>query len=216
MTRGAKVDYRLGSSNVASTDRSGVETKPIPDDRLVELIRVGDHKAFEILRDRYEKRLLNTAIRILRNREDGEDALQDSFLNAYRRIETFEGRSTVSTWLTRIVINTCLMQLRKQKARPNVSLDEHNGDGYSLYEAIPDGAINIETSYVMQEKRELLSVAVSQLNPTLRSVVEVYQQYDCTVAQLAEQSGLSIAAAKSRLLRARQALKRSAVMTASR
>ena len=108
----------LGSSNAPPGTGPGVKTDYLPDDRLVELIRIGSHEAFEILRGRHEKSLLKTAIHILRNREDGEDAVQDSFLRAYRRIETFSGRSTVSTWLTRIVINTCLMQLRKQRTRP--------------------------------------------------------------------------------------------------
>jgi RNA polymerase sigma-70 factor (ECF subfamily) len=186
------------------------------DDGLVELIRLGNHEAFAILRVRHEKRLLGTAIRILRNREDGEDALQESFLKAYRRIETFNGKSAVSTWLTRIVINTCLMQLRKQRTRPSVSLDEPNEHGFSRCDGIPDRAINIEASYVVRERRELLSIAVSRLKPSLRSVVDAYRQHDYTMAELAKQSGLSIPAAKSRLRRARQALESSPVMAACR
>jgi len=204
----------LGSSNAAPGSGSGVKTEYVPDDRLVELIRIGSHEAFEILR--HEKRLLKTAIHILRNREDGEDAVQDSFLKAYRRIETFSGRSTVSTWLTRIVINTCLMQLRKQRTRPTVSLDEPNEDGLSRCDGIPDRAINIEASYVVRERLELLSIAVSRLRPSLRSVVDAYRHHDYTMAELAEQRGLSVPAAKSRLRRARQALERSPVMNACR
>jgi RNA polymerase sigma-70 factor (ECF subfamily) len=206
----------LGSSNAAPGTGSEVHTEHVPDDRLVELIRIGSHEAFEILRGRHEKRLLRTAIHILRNREDGEDAVQESFLKAYRRIETFSGRSTVSTWLTRIVINTCLMQLRKQRTRPTVSLDEPNEHGLSRCDGIPDRAINIETSYVVRERLELLSIAVSRLKPSLRSVVDAYRHHDYTMAELAEQSGLSVPAAKSRLRRARQALERSSVMTACR
>ena len=206
----------LRSSNVASSTLTYVNSEQIPDDRLVELIRVGNHEAFESLRVRHEKRLLNTAIRILRNREDAEDALQDSFLKAYRRIETFSGRSTVSTWLTRIVINTCLMQLRRQRTKPSVSLDERNEYGQSRRDEIPDRAINVEASYVVRERGELLSFAVSRLKPTLRLVVEAYRQHDSTMVELAEQIGLSVPAAKSRLFRARQALKKSLVMTACR
>ena len=206
----------LGSSNAAPGTEPGIKTEYVPDDRLVELIRIGSHEAFEILRGRHEKRLLKTAIHILRNREDGEDAVQDSFLKAYRRIETFSGRSTVSTWLTRIVINTCLMQLRKQRTGPTVSLDEPNEDGLSRCDGIPDRAINIEASYVVRERLELLSIAVSRLKPSLRSVVDAYRHHDYTMAELAEQSGLSVPAAKSRLRRARQALERSPVMNACR
>ena len=206
----------LGSSNAAPGTGPGVKTDCLSDDRLVELIRIGSHEAFEILRGRHEKRLLKTAIHILRNREDGEDAVQDSFLKAYRRIETFSGRSTVSTWLTRIVINTCLMQLRKQRMRPTVSLDEPNEHGLSRCDGIPDRSINIEASYVRWERRELLSIAVSRLKPSLQSVVDAHRHHDYTMAELAEQSGLSVPAAKSRLRRARQALERSPVMNACR
>ncbi|MBB5060129.1 RNA polymerase sigma-70 factor (ECF subfamily) [Granulicella aggregans] len=210
------MNNRLGSSNAAPGSGSGVKTEYVPDDRLVELIRIGSHEAFEILRGRHEKRLLKTAIHILRNREDGEDAVQESFLKAYRRIETFSGRSTVSTWLTRIVINTCLMQLRKQRTRPTVSLDEPNELGLSRCDGVPDRSINIEASYVGWERRKLLSIAVSRLKPSLRSVVDAYRQHDYTMAELAEQSGLSVPAAKSRLRRARQTLERSPVMNACR
>ena len=206
----------LRSSNAARNTRMGVGSEHVPDDRLVEQIRIGSHEAFETLRGRHEKRLLNTAIHILRNREDGEDAVQDSFLKAYRRIETFDGRSAVSTWLTRIVINTCLMQLRKQRTRPSVSLDDPNEHGLSRLDGIPDRTISIEASYAVRERRELLSIAVSRLKPSLRSVVDAYRHHDYTMAELAEQSGLSVPAAKSRLRRARQALERSPVMTACR
>ena len=206
----------LGSSSVAQLIRLNGKPERMSDDGLVELIRLGNHEAFAILRVRHEKRLLGTAIRILRNREDGEDALQESFLKAYRHIATFNGKSAVSTWLTRIVINTCLMQLRKQRTRPSVSLDEPNEHGLSRCDAIPDRAINIEASYVVRERRELLSIAVSRLKPSLRSVVDAYRQHDYTMAELAKQSGLSIPAAKSRLRRARQALESSPVMAACR
>ena len=143
--------------------------------------------------------------------------MQDSFLKAYRRIETFNGRSAVSTWLTRIVINTCLMQLRRQRTRPSVSLDDPNEHGpfQARWHTRPEQS-GIEASYVVRERRELLSIAVSRLKPSLRSVVDAYRHHDYTMAELAEQSGLSVPAAKSRLRRARQALERSPVMTACR
>jgi RNA polymerase sigma-70 factor (ECF subfamily) len=109
-----------------------------------------------------------------------------------------------------------LMQLRKQRTRPSVSLDEPNEHGFSRCDGIPDRAINIEASYVVRERRELLSIAVSRLKPSLRSVVDAYRQHDYTMAELAKQSGLSIPAAKSRLRRARQALESSPVMAACR
>ncbi len=191
-------------------------TYQLSDQELVELLRLGNGDAFAILTRRHEKRLLRTAVRIARNREDGEDALQDAFLKAYWRIETFKGQSSFSTWLTRIVINSCLMRLRKDRARPHISLSETNENGVAWVDNLPDRSADAESVFAKQEKTDLLSNAILRLKPTLRSVVDDYQQFDCTMAELAERNGISVGAVKSRLLRARIALKKSAVIKAAR
>src|SRR5438094_9244522 len=84
----------------------------------------GDQQAVEALFRRYQRPLFQTALRVLGNTEDAEDALQDGLLSAYRNLKRFDGRSQFSTWLTRIVITAALMRRRSAKARPAVSLDE--------------------------------------------------------------------------------------------
>src|ERR1700716_436972 len=84
----------------------------------------GDSQAVEALFRRYQRPLFQTALRVLGNAEDAEDALQDGLLSAYRNLKSFEGRSEFSTWLTRIVINSALMRRRSAKSRPAISLDE--------------------------------------------------------------------------------------------
>src|SRR6201982_670089 len=84
----------------------------------------GDSQAVEALFRRYHRPLFQTALRVLGNAEDAEDALQDGYLSAYRNLKRFEGRSQFSTWLTRIVINAALMRRRSAKSRPAVSLDD--------------------------------------------------------------------------------------------
>ena len=84
----------------------------------------GDQQAVETLFRRYQRPLFQTALRVLGNTEDAEDALQDGYLSAYRNLKRFEGRSQFSTWLTRIVINAALMRRRSAKSRPAVSLDD--------------------------------------------------------------------------------------------
>src|ERR1700739_2139053 len=93
----------------------------------VKLIRAGqrgDRQAVDTLFRRYQRPLFQTALRVLGNAEDAEDALQDGMISAFRNLRRFEGRSQFSTWLTRIVINAALMRRRSAKARPAVSLDE--------------------------------------------------------------------------------------------
>jgi RNA polymerase sigma-70 factor (ECF subfamily) len=96
-----------------------------------ELLRramAGDRAALETLFGRNSRALYQTALRLLGNPEDAEDALQEGMLAAYRNLRRFEGRSQFSTWLTRIVINAALMRRRSQRAHPAVSLDERPGD----------------------------------------------------------------------------------------
>src|ERR1700692_1848624 len=92
--------------------------------KLIRAGQRGDSQAVEAWSRRYQRPLFQTALRVLGNAEDAEDALQDGLLSAYRNLNRFEGRSQFSTWLTRIVINAALMRRRSAKARPAVSLDE--------------------------------------------------------------------------------------------
>src|SRR2546423_10663987 len=89
----------------------------------------GDQQAVEALFRRYQRPLFQTALRVLGNTEDAEDALQDGLLSAYRNLKRFEGRSQFSTWLTRIVINAALMRRRSADARPAGFLDETPREG---------------------------------------------------------------------------------------
>src|SRR5712675_951975 len=93
------------------------------EDKLIRAGQRGDSQAVETLFRRYHRPLFQTALRVLGNAEDAEDALQDGLLSAYCNLKRFEGRSQFSTWLTRIVINAALMRRRSAKARPAVSLD---------------------------------------------------------------------------------------------
>src|ERR1700736_5243992 len=92
--------------------------------KLIRAGQKGDSQAVEVLFRRYQRPLFQTALRVLGNAEDAEDALQDGMLSAYRNLKRFEGRSQFSTWMTRIVINAALMRRRSAKSRPAVSLDE--------------------------------------------------------------------------------------------
>ena len=90
---------------------------PLSEDGLIRAGQRGDHEAMETLFRRYQRPLFQTALRVLGNAEDAEDALQDGLLSAFRNLKRFEGRSQFSTWLTRIVINAALMRRRSAKAR---------------------------------------------------------------------------------------------------
>src|SRR6266481_5727137 len=116
-----------------------INATQLTEQKLIRAGQRGDAQAIESLFGRYHRQLFQTALRVLGNAEDAEDALQDGLLSAYRNLKRFEGRSQFSTWLTRIVINAALMKRRSAKARPAVSLDEtHHEDELPAAERFAD------------------------------------------------------------------------------
>ncbi len=106
---------RDGGTTMATQAVVGIQGS---EEKLIRAGQRGDPQAVETLFRRYQRPLFQTALRVLGNAEDAEDALQDGLLSAYRNLKRFEGRSQFSTWLTRIVINAALMRRRSAKARP--------------------------------------------------------------------------------------------------
>jgi RNA polymerase sigma-70 factor (ECF subfamily) len=182
--------------------------KQISDEWLVLAARDGDANAFAELRDRHSSKILRTTYRITRNWEDAEDALQDSFLKAFLHLNKFEGRSSFSSWVTRIAINTSLMIMRKKRANREFSIDVSDNDceSYDRWEPLDLGE-DPERRYARHERAELLRRVIRRLPPALRTAVELQQAREYSLQELADSLGISLAAAKSRLLRARLSMR---------
>jgi RNA polymerase sigma-70 factor (ECF subfamily) len=177
------------------------------DDALVAAAKSGEQPAFVELWTRHSKTAFNMAYRITGNRDDAEDVVQDAWMKAYAHLNTFDGRAKFSTWLTRIAINSALMILRRKRARPETSMEITDGDSWQHWE-IADQTKNVEELYARHEAVERLRRAICRLQPALRNVVEIHQSNDSSVKETAELAGISVAATKSRLLRARKILHR--------
>src|ERR1700688_3967543 len=149
---------------------SGNQTKP-DEAALLRRAIAGDHTALELLFARNNRALYQTALRLLGNAEDAEDALQEGMLAAYRNLRRFEGRSQFSTWLTRIVINAALMRRRSKRARPAVSLDEWREEEGSIppEERFAADDPGPEELYAGMELSGLLETCLKKLSPVLRS-----------------------------------------------
>src|ERR1700689_2050542 len=167
----------------------------------------GDSQAVETLFRRYQRPLFQTALRVLGNTEDAEDALQDGLLSAYRNMKRFEGRSQFSTWLTRIVINAALMRRRSAKARPAVSLDEPpREDELPIAERFAAEGPNPEQVFEGTEIREMISENLDELSPLLRTAFVLREVEGYSTGEAAKKLGVTENTLKARLWRARHQL----------
>jgi RNA polymerase sigma factor (sigma-70 family) len=191
--------------------QDGISMKFIgpPDEDLVAAARLRDHPAFVELWTRHSSRAFKMAYRITGNRDDAEDAIQDAWMKAYMHLNTFDGRAKFSTWLSRIAINSALMILRRKRAHRETSMDwSADGETWQQWE-VTDKRANIEEHYARKEAERRLKRAIHRLRPTLRTIIEIQQADDSSVKEISEVAGISVAATKSRLLRARTVLRRS-------
>lgn len=197
----------------ALNDRSSVSQSKIDyarasDEHLVAAAKSSDGLAFEELSGRYTNSIRSVVSRIVDNREDMEDVVQDSLLKAYCHISKFRESCSFSTWITKIAINTARMLLRKRKARLEASL-VHSGDTDHEEKIcdFADPSPSTEQRYSRQKTLEFMLCAVDRLPATYRSVVEQYHAQEKSMREVADTLGISVASAKSRLFRARRILR---------
>jgi len=153
------------------------------------------------------KRFLVMAYSILRNKEDAEDAVQEAFLAAHRHLRSFEGRSALSTWLTRIVLNAALMVRRKRKpsvVRPLSESGASHDDDWT--ENIPDSQPDPEMIHAERETLQFLDEKLRQLQPVLRQAFTMTYYEDLSGAEACAMLGVSVGTFKARLFRARRQL----------
>ena len=179
------------------------------DEELMRAARAGSETAFAELQRMYSHRLYKRILSITRNHEDAEDALQDTFMHAYRGLQSFEGRSTLSTWLTRIAINSALMSIRRRRSRPEVPFEGPPGpENESMSFDIRDNALNPEQQYDQNQRCEILRRAIQTLDPKLRIPIFMRLSKEQSLKEIALELNVSVASAKSSLHRARKRLAR--------
>jgi RNA polymerase sigma-70 factor (ECF subfamily) len=193
-----------GSRNFASD-----AAQFMSDEALVAGAKMGHGSFFDELHERHRERMFRVAHRITRHREDAQDAVQESFLNAYVHLKKFDEKARFSTWLTRIAINAALMKIRKNRASREVGVEDP-ADVVEPSDSVP----NPEETCARNEQKAALRDAIAKLRPTLRNVVDLYDLQECSLHETAETLGISLAAAKGRLFHARAALRRTAELKA--
>jgi RNA polymerase sigma-70 factor (ECF subfamily) len=175
------------------------------DFRLVEAARAGSEAAFADLHRLYAHRLYRTIFAITKNHEDAEDALQNALLRAHLALDTFEGRSKLLSWLTRISINSALMTLRKRRTSREATLESLSSSEDEVPQfQVKDPSPNPEESCLQLERARGMARAVTKLEPALREVIQLQMSRECSMKELARSLDVSVAAVKARLHRARR------------
>lgn len=188
----------------------------LSDAALVSTAKSGDTDAFVELIKRHANRLLRTTYRITKNHQDAEDALQDSFLKAFSHLNNFQEKASFSTWLTRIAINSALMIMRKKRGCYEISIDgtDDPGGTYARWEA-KSLTEDPESGFARREREVLLRDAILRLPQVVREVVELRQAREYSAQEIAQALGITVAAVKSRLCRAKLRLRATLLQTDS-
>ncbi|MFO1008205.1 MAG: sigma-70 family RNA polymerase sigma factor [Planctomycetaceae bacterium] len=182
---------------------------PAEDQTLVESLRAGDEVAFEQLVRSQGGRMLSVARRYLAMEEDARDAVQDAFLSAFKALPTFDGRASLSTWLHRVVVNSCLMKIRTRQRQPECSIEDllptFLSDGHQTAPSPTwaDTAIELERA----ETRQIVRDQIAKLPESYRTVLLLRDIEELDTEAVAQLLDLSANAVKVRLHRARQALR---------
>jgi len=193
-------DGVLQSTELASYDRR--------DQVPLTAVRQGSSAVFEEFQKLYSSRLYKRILSITRNHEDAEDALQDTFMRAFLAFDSFQGRSHVSTWLTRIAINSALIAIRRRRRTyVEVSLTPSSEPGGDVQELdIRDSAPTPEEVCDLKQRFDRMYDAIERLDPTLRNAIDIRIRQDCSLKQIAHSLDVPVATVKARLHRARKKL----------
>jgi RNA polymerase sigma-70 factor (ECF subfamily) len=167
----------------------------------------GDTQALNTLFDRYQRTLFHSALSIMGNTHDAEDALQDGLLSAFRNLKGFEGRSQFSTWLTRVVINAALMRRRGQAVRTGaLAADSVSENEISIVERLVSRSPNPEQLLRCSEVRDIIKDHIDELTPVLRTAFVLRKIREYSTSETARMLQVSEETLKGRLWRARREL----------
>jgi RNA polymerase sigma-70 factor (ECF subfamily) len=176
----------------------------VPDENLVRAAQKGETTAFEELFARHRDKIYARAFSMMRNEEEAVDLSQEAWVKGWQRLIQFQGDSSFVTWMTRIVINLCLDQLRKhkrQRAESIQALDEESG---GVERQMPVVTVNPTEGLERSELRQRIDKALGQLSHEHRTVLILHEFEDLEYKEIAKRMGCSIGTVMSRLFYARR------------
>jgi RNA polymerase sigma-70 factor, ECF subfamily len=183
---------------------SKLEYSTAADEALVKAAQTGDMVAFEQLVARHRDKIFARAFSMLRNEDDAIDLSQEAWVKGWQRLNQFQGEASFATWMTRIVINLCLDQLRKQKRVKNESIDQMDEDSGGVERQLPIVNPNPTEGLERGELRQRIDKALAQLSYEHRTVLILHEFEELEYKLIAKKMGCSIGTVMSRLFYARR------------
>lgn len=188
------MNYDLGPAETVAPQAS--------DEEVLEEVKKGNREMFEVLVRRYNQRLFRVGMAYLRNHERTEDAMQNAYLKAFVHLKSFTGSAAFATWITRIMINECLMMIRKQNSVQESLLSEE------LQASLPTHNDNHgRRDLSLKEMKTLLEKTINELPLKYRTLYIMREVQQLSTAETADSLGLSVSNVKVALHRARELLK---------
>lgn len=175
----------------------------LSDNQIIDEIRSGRKHYFTSLVDRYKDRAFTLAVRMLRNREEAEEAAQDAFIRAYNALNSFEGKSRFSTWFYRILYNVCLTRISRRKDF-SLSIDFNDNIEYAEAEAMLDYTGN--NNYEMSDTIDFIKKTMDALPAKYQTILTLFYIQELSHDEIAEVTQLPIGTIKTHLFRARHLL----------
>lgn len=182
---------------------------PHDEAELLAALQRGEPEAYETLIERYADGVYRTAYRLLQNQHDAEDAMQEAFLSVYLHIGDFKGNAKLSSWLYRVATNKALDLLRKRSRKTEAATEALEDLGEDAGEWIPDAAAVLPEDWAeRQEINAVIAEGLERLSPGLRAAFVLFEMEGLRMEEVAEVLEISPSAAKVRVHRARQALRK--------
>lgn len=208
--------YGLGSGR---SDRQVTQISPSKDlgeivvvdhfeARLVKLARKGDQTAFAELVELYKDKIFHLAYRMLSNRHEAEDIVQEAFLRVYKNFHRYDEKQKFSTWLYRIATNLCIDKLRKRKPSYYLDAEMNDQEGMDGYSLIPGDERTPESEYLLSETQRTIHQAIAGLPSKYKSVIILRYLQDMSLQEISDVLEMPVTTVKTRVHRGREFLRK--------
>jgi RNA polymerase sigma-70 factor (ECF subfamily) len=176
--------------------------------RLVALARDGEREAFAELVEIYKGKLFQLAYRMLNNRQEAEDVVQDTFMRMHEHLERYDDSHKFSTWIYRIATNLCIDRLRRKKAAYSLDADVSEGDGLDGYSVLQSPDYTPEQEFILSERQQVVRQAMDALPVKYKSAMALKYYQDLSLQEISDILHIPVSTVKTRIHRGRDYLRR--------